>query len=199
MIETTGVHHCLLSPLMEPAEYEGWVTPAELCAAASFGSARRRAEYLTWRALVRQQLGRALQFAYNPLGAPYIINHPEYHLSVSHTQGRVAVLVSHHRCAIDIEPTTRSFEAVACKYLTAEEQALSEHPYFLAIAWCAKEALYKYAGEQGLDFKRDLRLLGFDPEASREQLTAQLKDGEPLRLTVSVENGYVVVVLIDCR
>ncbi len=188
-----------MSPLMKPEEYEGWVTAAEKRTAEGFGSPRRRAEYLTWRALVRQYYGHNLQFAYDALGAPYVVNHPEWYLSVSHTKTSVAVLLSEYRCGIDMEETNRRFQRIRHKYLTDEELALSDHPHFLAIAWCAKEALYKYAGERELDFTQDLRLLGFDAGRAEGQLRAQIKDGEPLWLTVDVESDYVIVEVVDGR
>ena len=195
-MNTLGNCRYLTSPLMDAEAYAGWVTAAELQRAESFGSAHRRAEYLTWRALVRQHYGRELEFAYNDLGAPCIVQHPHLYLSVTHDADAVAVLVSEHRCGIDMERKERRFQAIRTKYLTDEEAALSTHPHFLAIAWCAKEALYKYAGEQGLRFKEDLRLLSFAPERAEGQLQAKIKDGEPLRLTVCEEANRVVVYLI---
>ena len=196
-MRSPGRCHLLMSPLMTAEEMAGWVTAAELQATEAFGSERRRLEYLSWRALVRQHYGVALQFAYNTLGAPYLVNHPEYHLSVSHTDDAVVVLVSEHRCGVDMERLDRRFRHIQTKYLTAEEESLSDHPHFLAIAWCAKEALYKYAGERALDFRRDLRLLALDPEKEEGQLLAQIKDGEPLRLTVHLTDEQVLVYLIE--
>lgn len=196
-MRSPGRCHLLMSPLMTPAEFAGWVTAAELQEAETFGSERRRLEYLSWRALVRQHYGAEVQFAYNALGAPYLVNHPEYYLSVSHTDDAVVVLLSEHRCGVDIERLDRRFRHIRAKYLTAEESALSDHPHFPAIAWCAKEALYKYAGERAVDFTRDLRLVAFDPTKDGEQLQAQIKDGEPLRLTVHLTDEHVLVYLTE--
>ena len=50
----------LTGPLLDAGETGPWVTAAERAAAAAFGSARRRAEYLTWRTMVRRELGRCV-------------------------------------------------------------------------------------------------------------------------------------------
>ena len=196
-MRSPGRCHLLMSPLMTPEEYGGWVTAEELLAVEAFGSERRRLEYLSWRALVRQHYGVALQVAYNTLGAPYLVNHPEVYIAVSHTDDAVAVLLSEHRCGVDMERLDRRFQRIQTKYLTDEEQSLSDHPHFLAIAWCAKEALYKYAGERALDFRRDLHLLAYEPEKEERQLLAQIKDGEPLWLTVHLTDEHALVYLIE--
>ena len=128
-------------------EAAAWATAEERAAAAAFGSERRRREYLTWRALVRRELGRDVHIAYDAVGAPVLENRPE-HLSVSHCDGRVAVCLSLRRCAVDIEPVTRNFGRVLSRYMTPEEQALADDPLLPAAVWCAKETLYKYAGRR---------------------------------------------------
>ena len=60
----------LTGPLLDAGETGPWVAAAELAAAAAFGSARRRAEYLTWRTMVRRELGRCVEITYDAAGAP---------------------------------------------------------------------------------------------------------------------------------
>ena len=78
-------------------------------------------------------------------------------------------MLSEGPCAVDIESETRNFGRVIARYMTPCERRLSESALWPAVAWCAKEALYKYAGRRELDLLRDLRLLeadlgeGFDP------------------------------------
>ena len=156
-----------LAPMTE-AEAAPWVTGEELATAAGFGSAVRRAEFLTWRAAVRRELGRDVRIAYDANGAPCLPGRAE-RISVSHCPGRVAVVLSEGPCAVDIESETRNFGRVIARYMTPCERRLSESALWPAVAWCAKEALYKYAGRRELDLLRDLRLLeadlgeGFDP------------------------------------
>lgn len=180
-----------VEPLMSDEEIAVWTTDEERRTATSFGAEQRRREWLSWRAVVRRELGRETTIAYNEQGAPCIVG-GELHLSVSHARDRVAVLLSEEPCGVDLERTDRRFERVKSKYLTADEELLSDDPRFRAVAWSAKEALYKYAGEEGLSFTEDIRILAF----SGEELTAQIKKGEELRLTICYpEEGYVVAYL----
>ena len=174
-------------------EAAAWATAEERAAAAAFGSERRRREYLTWRALVRRELGRDVHIAYDAVGAPVLENRPE-HLSVSHCDGRVAVCLSLRRCAVDIEPVTRNFGRVLSRYMTPEEQALADDPLLPAAVWCAKETLYKYAGRRELDLLRDLRILEADFAAGR--LVGSIAGGEPVSMSLLCREEYLVTFIL---
>lgn len=174
-------------------EAAAWATAEERAAAAAFGSERRRREYLTWRALVRRELGRDVHIAYDAVGAPVLENRPE-HLSVSHCDGRVAVCLSLRRCAVDIEPVTRNFGRVLSRYMTPEEQALADDPLLPAAVWCAKETLYKYAGRRELDLLHDLRILEADFAAGR--LVGSIAGGEPVSMSLLCREEYLVTFIL---
>lgn len=162
-----------------------WVTDDEIATARNF-AATRSEEYLAWRAIVRREVGRDAAIGYNAIGAPVLTNYP-YHLAVSHCRGgaadcrklsdgsgRIAVAISDAPCAVDIEPIDRDFRRVLSRYLTPEEQRLSTHPLYPAIAWCAKETLYKYAGHRELGLLRDLRIdrISFPEESDNNAVCA---------------------------
>lgn len=174
-------------------EAAAWATAEERAAAAAFGSERRRREYLTWRALVRRELGRDVHIAYDAVGAPVLENRPEY-LSVSHCDGRVAVCLSLRRCAVDIEPVTRNFGRVLSRYMTPEEQALADDPLLPAAVWCAKETLYKYAGRRELDLLRDLRITEADLAAGC--LAGRIAGGAPVAMRLLCRDGYLATFIL---
>ena len=178
-------------PLMPFDEAAVWATPEELRQAMSFGSEQRREEYLTWRAVVRQRLGRDVKIGYNKVGAPILPGRSEQ-ISVAHNDDAVAVLFASSRCAVDIERWDRPFDRLKKKYLTPEEEQLSSDERFPAIAWCAKEVLYKFAGHREIDIHRDLRILSYEGDT----VTAQLKNGEPVELSVIRDEEYLVVYLL---
>ena len=181
------------SPPLTAEESARWTTPEERAAAAAFVSERRRAEYLTWRAVVRRELGDDVGIAYDALGAPVLTNRA-VHISVAHCAGRIAVCASPERCAVDIEPQARDFSRAASRYLTPEEEALSDEALLPGIVWCAKEALYKLAGRRELDFRQDLRIERVDLAAGR--LTGWIEDGEPVELSVRREDGFIIVYIL---
>ncbi|MEI3528622.1 MAG: 4'-phosphopantetheinyl transferase superfamily protein [Alistipes sp.] len=174
-------------------EAAAWATAEERAAAAAFGSERRRREYLTWRALVRRELGRDVRIAYDAVGAPVLENRPEY-LSVSHCNGRVAVCLSLRRCAVDIEPVTRNFGRVLSRYMTPEEQALADDPLLPAAVWCAKETLYKYVGRRELDLLRDLRITEADLAAGC--LAGRIAGGAPVAMRLLCRDGYLATFIL---
>lgn len=105
---------------------------------------------------------------YTPQGAPVlargiVIGDSHYtHISVSHCRDKVAVMLSLRPCGIDIEQLARDFGRVSTRYITPDERALCQCEEFEAIAWCAKEALYKLAQIEGLDFRRDIVIEAID-------------------------------------
>ncbi|MBQ1205070.1 MAG: 4-phosphopantetheinyl transferase family protein, partial [Alistipes sp.] len=101
-------------------------------------------------------------------------------LSVSHTKDLLVVALSKDRVGVDIERLDRRYQRILAKYLTAEEQQLSADPHFPAAAWCAKEAIYKWAGIRGLSFE-EVQIQSFDGE----YLTASVRGGEPVTLSIS--------------
>ena len=61
-----------IEPPMTEAEAAARVTPGERAAAQEFLRERRRREFLTWRAVVRRELGDDVSIAYDEAGAPVI-------------------------------------------------------------------------------------------------------------------------------
>lgn len=179
---------CILAPLSPPDDLRGQVTPADWAAAAILPP-RRRAEYLTWRAVVYRELG-AVQIGYNDDGAPVLIGDPR-RIGVSHSGGYVAVAISDRRCAVDIEPVTRNFARAASRFLTFAEAALSDDPRLPGVVWCAKETLYKYAGEPGLELLRDLTVERIDFAAG--EIEGRIRGGEPIPLRLELRDGLIVV------
>ena len=182
-----------IEPPMTEAEAAGRVTPAELAAAQEFLRESRRREFLTWRAVVRRELGDGVQLAYDDVGAPVVVG-AEVRIGVSHCAGRVAVCISDAPCAVDIESESRNFSRAVPRYMSPEEQALSDAPLLPAVVWCAKETLYKYAGRPGLDLLRDLHIDAVDFGAGT--IVGRIRDGEPVGLSLLRDAGFIAVYIL---
>ena len=149
-------------------ELEAWANEEELKSVETISATARRAERLAWRQMLRKVANQSIEIIYNNQGAPQL-RHAilkdgvsyEY-VSVSHCRDRVAVMLSNHPCGIDIEQLAREFSRISSRYITPEERALCESGEFEAVAWCAKEALYKLAQVEGLDFRRDIIIEAID-------------------------------------
>lgn len=146
-----------VEPLLDEDEALRRVSDSDRRYAATLTSPARRRELLSWRALLYEELG-PVAISYAPYGAPMLPEGVGF-IGVSHSRERVAVRYSPKApCALDIEGAERNFQRVVQRYLTPEEQRLSDHPAYLCIAWCAKESLYKLAQRRELELLRDLTL-----------------------------------------
>ncbi len=140
----------------------------------------------------------AVVIEYDPQGAPIIKNSQYKHISVSHCRDRVAVLLSARECGVDIECRDRRFSAIAERYLTEEEHLVAskanfDRQTFLALAWSAKEALYKMLRREGVDLCRDLRIVAISPK--QQSIVAEAY-GEPVELRYILDCGHQIVYAI---
>lgn len=182
-----------IESLMSEAELQSRVLKSDVEMASAFGSERRRCEFLTWRAIVYRELGFDIKIGYNGVGAPIISNVEGLYISVSHCITHVAVVISSNPCTVDIETTSRRFDRVVSRYISSREHQISDDALFPAIVWSAKEALYKLAGERGLDFIEDIYVDSFDGQS----VIGRIREGEAINLSVkSLENGQMVVVYL---
>lgn len=176
-----------IEPLMSEEQALQAATETERQIVALFASERRR-EYLTWRAMLRREIGPA-EITYNAVGAPVVANRDKLCIGVSHGAGRVALCISDAPCAVDIERLDRYFDRISSRYLTPDEWALSTDPHFAAVVWCAKETLYKLSGEQGLDLLSDLHITAI----GKDWVEGRIKKREPLKLSFRYFDDAVVV------
>ena len=169
------------APIGSLAELERHATAEEMKSVEGITSESRRAERLSWRAMLRSLEPEAV-VEYQPSGKPQILNSQYQHISVSHCRGLVAVALSQRPCGVDVERTDRNFERVKSRYMTEQEHLLSTHKDWAAVVWCAKEALYKLAGREGVDFLRDVIIRSTQCHDSKWSLTAELFGSEQVEL-----------------
>lgn len=139
------------------------ITAQDVASASRFQNERRRREHLAWRRIVRRELGRDVDIDYNAVGAP-VVSIPNIYISVAHAGEMVAVAISDRRVGVDIERADRDFSRAASRYMSAAEAALATHDRWAGEVWCAKEAMYKYYGKQGVDLLDDLHVESYDGE-----------------------------------
>ncbi len=135
---------------------------------------QRRKERLAVYVLLKHLFGEKVYLGYHDNGRPFLQNQ-DGHISISHTQRFVCILYHPEEyVGIDIENTTRDFSAVEKKALSAEEQhylGAKNRAVQLCLIWCAKEALFKWASESGVDFANQLAVEEFTPR-EKGKLTA---------------------------
>lgn len=168
----------VVEPIAPLSELEREADERDLQSIEAFTSPSRRAERLAWRRVLRR-LSPDAEVEYEPSGAPRLKNYPYTYISVSHCRDVVAVALSCAKCGVDVERVDRDFSRVAERYMTDAERALCSEEWWAAAVWCAKECLYKMAGREGADFKRDIIIESVDTSTS--QILCRVY-GEPMTL-----------------
>ena len=102
----------------------------------------------------------------------------KYHFSVSHSGNYAAAIASRdNRVGVDVETITPRIHRIADKFLSEDEKDFFNEDYkmfldqwnlkdkvhteYLTLMWSAKEAIYKWDGDGGVDFKENIQLLKF--------------------------------------
>lgn len=172
---------------------------------SAFHTSRRKRETLTEYLLLKELTGdlkeptgdfkeptdgHRLVIRHNEDGAPLVDG---YHISLSHTEGWAAMILSAtHKVGVDIEYVSERVNRVASRFIRKDEQqeTLAER----LIAWCAKEAVYKFFTEQHLEF-HEMRLLPYSVQEAGDVTVENLK--QPAKVTVSYEvtDNYVLAFL----
>lgn len=122
-------------------------------------SKRKKIEWLSSRYLLHIMTGAKSRTlcAKDEHGKPTLIN-SEYHISLSHSVERTAVIASKRSVGIDIQKVVSKIGRIARKFCNEVElenipnDAESELLYY-HIIWGAKECIYKSYGKRKVDFR----------------------------------------------
>ena len=120
-----------------------------------------------------------------------------YEFSISHSENYAAVIVSQQCCVgIDVEKITPKLKRVAPKFLN-EAERLHAGPSleWYALCWSAKEAVYKWHGKKGVDFRAHIHLQPFRPRKAGTLDAVFRREGyeKPLQLHYRVSPAFVLV------
>jgi 4'-phosphopantetheinyl transferase len=105
------------------------------------------------------------------------IDDNQYFFSISHSYPYVAAVVSPYvECGIDIQVWHPRMELLQRKFLSQREQELFKNdPKLITMAWCAKEAAYKWQGRRGVEFADHLVITHFGQEDQKHNITIHLQ------------------------
>ncbi len=130
----------------------------------SFKYNGRKSEWMASRLLLKQLFNQYVNISYTKDGKPYIEN-KNVNISISHTKGMVAVIVSRKVAGIDIEKTGNRVLRIEDKFMSHQEKLQINHrnkANNLLVYWSAKETLYKIHPTRGLDFKKNIYVNNFN-------------------------------------
>lgn len=133
----------------------------------SMKSDLRILEMLAGRVLLKELLGVEKRICYTSSGKPYLED-GSFHISISHTKKYVGVVVD------AVNPLGLDLEQIGDKIKRVQSRVISDKEYItpdnevahLLLHWSAKEAIFKYLDEEGVDFLHHLFVEPFTPECS---------------------------------
>lgn len=100
-----------------------------------------------------------------------------YFFSISHSFPYVAAVVSPYaEAGIDIQCYHPRILTLQHKYLSPEEQQFTQNDaHRTTLAWCAKEAAYKWQGKRGVEFIDHLPIISWNEEKEKTHITINLE------------------------
>lgn len=138
----------------------------ELDLISSLGKGKRLLHWLSTRLLLRtmMQTEEYIDCRMDEHGKPYLVN-SDNQISLSHSYDYAAVIISRDRkVGVDIELIKHKIKAIKHKFLSDAELAqkqIGDNINGLYVCWCAKEAIYKWNGKKGLEFKQHIHIKPF--------------------------------------
>jgi 4'-phosphopantetheinyl transferase len=155
----------------------------ELDFISSLNNGKRLLHWLSTRLLLRTMLNTAeyIDCRMDEHGKPYLVD-LNYHISLSHSYDYAAVIIGKKKkVGVDIELIKHKIKGIRHKFLSDVELAqkqIGDNINGLYVCWCAKEAIYKWNGRKGLEFKQDMHIKPF-----------KLKDEGQLNALVDLPDG----------
>ena len=129
-----------------------------------YKSEGRKSEWLAVRVLLKALTGSELAISYRDNGAPFLPD-SSLHISISHTKGFAAVLISPKKPAgIDIEYRSERIHRIKSRFLCEDEfKLLGLNPATddLIVCWCAKETAFKMIEQKTADMQNDIQIIEF--------------------------------------
>lgn len=158
----------------------------------------RRQEWLAARVLLKCLTGKEMRVDYKENGMPYLPDESSLHISISHTKGYAAVLLSKHPFpGIDIEYRALRVKKVASRFMSEQELLQTDKAHELEalhLYWSGKETVFKALQQQDIDFREHIYIHPFRPQASSSFRAEERRTPHHYSFSVNYEinNDFVV-------
>ncbi|HOE58991.1 MAG TPA: 4'-phosphopantetheinyl transferase superfamily protein [Bacteroidales bacterium] len=145
--------------------------PDEFVQFSKFKSPLRRLHWLAWRALLRKMIPESnFSLIYDDNGKPFPLDH-SFQLSVSHSGNWATCFIdANHPVGLDLEAVHERVLKVKERFLSPLEleyfSPSANDPFVFTVLWSAKEAVFKYIGQKGINFRQQITIEPFSPYES---------------------------------
>ena len=184
----------------EPETYFTGLTGIE----SNIKNEKRRIEHLAGRFLLKYLVTDfpLWNIAKDEHDKPRIDNN-EYYFSISHSWPYVAAVIDpHSEAGIDIQTWHRDITKIQHKFLSRAEQQLFYESPLITLAWCAKEAAYKWNGRRGIDFIEHLPIEFFENNPENYEMTIFFKMSQlpqVIQLNGLIDNDFACCYVVDSQ
>tara|TARA_B100001059_G_C17375472_1_gene351807 strand:- start:200 stop:565 length:366 start_codon:yes stop_codon:yes gene_type:complete len=114
------------------------------------------------------------------------------HISISHSNRLVAIIISEQQVGIDIEEVSEKALRLSSKFVSKKNlKNLTKEK--ATLIWCIKEAVYKWHQKGGVNFTKDIIIPKFSAK-EKETITIQFKN-KKLNLNYQKINNHYLVYL----
>ena len=116
-----------------------------------------------------------------------LLQDQSYHFSISHCGNYAAAIISENESAgIDVELITPKIELIQHKFLSGDELNLLPelNAAFLTLCWSCKEAVYKWYGRGGVDFKNHIVIKSILTDNAKGNIKCVFKKDGQTGLTI---------------
>jgi len=156
---------------------------------SNYTSEKRKKEHLISRLMVNK-ICKNGAIIYNEFGAPELDN--AKHLSISHSNELVTIIISNKKTGLDIEKISEKALRTASKFV-AEKNLIKLNKEKATLIWCIKEAIYKWHQKGGIDFIKDIIIAEFFAK-EHGNVTAYFREKELNLNYLKINNHYLVYV-----
>ncbi len=129
----------------------------EVAASLSVRHPRTQLQRYASRLLIHEMLGELPEVWKDDHGKPHLRD-LELEVSISHTEGYAAILLGEGKLGVDVQHYKPNVMKVRDRFLDDQELQMAQDIEITTLFWAAKEAVYKYNAQPGLDFKNPITI-----------------------------------------
>ena len=189
IIRNTTVQNCIIAIWEITETLEELLQLFHVISTANFNAEKRKKEWIASRLLLNE-INPNYSISYNAFGAPELNNNS--YISISHSKGLVAIIISQQQVGIDIEEISEKALRVSSKFVSINNlKALTAEK--ATLIWCCKEAVFKWHQKGKVDFIADIKLHPFE-SMERGEITAEFRNTQLILSYQKIHNHYLVYV-----
>lgn len=135
----------------------------QIAASLSVRHPRTQLQRYASRLLIHEMIGDMPEVWKDDHGKPHLRGF-DMEISISHTEGYAAVLLGSGKLGVDVQHYKPNVMKVRDRFLDDGELQMAQDIETTTLFWAAKEAVYKYNAEPGLDFKDPITIHSIETE-----------------------------------